>query len=621
MTTRLRFLGLALLVLASGCGGGAGSSAPPVVPPSGLSYASPQTYYIGTAVQTLTPTVSGSVTSYSVSPPLPAGLILNSSSGVISGTPTARSAATVHTVTASNAGGQTTFGMAITVYAGTVDLLSGDISRTVVGGTSVSAAVQAKPNFAITGTLYAAVTSATDSVFQASATATRGTDGAYTLELTTSTNAAAGVHAGTATVMLCDEPTCQGSAPLAALSVPFSVSVMTPASAWPGNHLTTLSPWTDVPDWTMFQGDAAHTGYVPVTLNPDRFATRWQRAATASSTMGGSFFYPMRNMVTISGGQLFDAEGTNLIASNEYDGSVNWQYSFATLDDPSANPPAVADGVVYAAAGHQSSTYLFAFDAVSGALQFKSQMWSQWETYLAPTIGPNGVYTNAGTYGGLYGFDKAGNQLFFDGQLAQTSQWTPAVDSTGVYCYTGGRLQVFEPLTGTLLHQITDPTFDNFVYQINGSPVLGAPGSVFVANYANAWINGGAIGNTLLNFDLTTDSIKWQAAGVYSSTPAYHSGRLYAANANPVRLEVRSELDGSVSWSWVPPQAGDATFASEVLLTDNLVFVCTNLALYAIDVNTHKTVWSYPIVGRLALSAQGVLYVAGQDTLTAFNLK
>lgn len=621
MINRLRFLGLALLVLASGCGGGAGSSASPLVPPSGLSYASPQTYYVGTVLQTLTPTVSGSVTSYSVSPPLPAGLTLNSSTGVISGTPTARSAATVHTVTASNAGGQTTFGIAITVYAGTVDLLSGDISRTVVGGTAVSVAVQAKPNFAITGTLYAVVTSATDSAFQASATATQGTDGAYTLELTTSTNAAVGVHAGTATVMLCDEPTCQGSAPLAALSVPFSVSVMTPASAWPGNHLTTLSAWADVPDWTTFQGTAAHTGYVPVTLNPDRIATRWQRAATAAYAQAGGAYYKNFNAAVTSGGLLFTAEGKELLASNEHDGSVAWRYSFSTLAWPSANPPAVAEGTVYMAAGQtSSSTYFWAFDAATGAQRFKTPMTSQWERYLAPTIGSHAVYTNAGTYGGVYGFDAEGNQLFFRG-LGQTSSWTPAVDETGVYCYTNGNLQVLEPSSGTVVHTIVDPTFTNYVYEIGGAPVLGAPGSVFVANYVNTRINGGAVGNTLLNFDIAAESIRWQVAGDYPSTPAYRAKVLYAANNKPMRLEARAEDSGALAWSWVPPQAGDTSFESEVLVTDNLVFVCTNLALYAIDLTAHKTVWSYPIVGRLTLSAQGVLYVAGQSTLTAFNVK
>ncbi len=82
----------------------------------------------------------------------------------------------------------------------------------------------------------------------------------------------------------------------------------------------------------------------------------------------------------------------------------------AGLAFPSANPPAVSNGIVYIAAGPSSHRpTCFAFDAVLGSLIFKSQMSSQWENYLAPTIGPDGVYTNAGTYGGMYGFGPAGS--------------------------------------------------------------------------------------------------------------------------------------------------------------------------------------------------------------------
>jgi hypothetical protein len=34
------------------------------------------------------------------------------------------------------------------------------------------------------------------------------------------------------------------------------------------------------------------------------------------------------------------------------------------------------------------------------------------------------VYTNAGTYGDIYGFDPSGRELFFTG-LDQQSAWTP----------------------------------------------------------------------------------------------------------------------------------------------------------------------------------------------------
>jgi hypothetical protein len=244
-------------------------------------------------------------------------------------------------------------------------------------------------------------------------------------------------------------------------------------------------------------------------------------------------------------------------------------------------------------------------------------MSSQWENYLAPTVGARGIYTNAGGYGGLYGFARSGAQLFFVGE-AQQSLWTPAVDSTAVYSYTGF-LQVVDPQTGAVTHNIPDSTFQNYTYVIGGSPVLGAPGSIFVANYVNAQLNGGAIGNTLLNFSVSKDSVAWKVAGAYPTTPAYAAGQLFAVNNKPLRLEVRAEADGALNWQWTPPK-GDGTFVSEVLLTDNLVFVSTNVATYAISLKSHKAVWSTPLSGKLALSKSGILYIQGSTTLAAFNV-
>jgi len=61
-------------------------------------------------------------------------------------------------------------------------------------------------------------------------------------------------------------------------------------------------------------------------------------------------------------------------------------------------------------------------------------------------------YTDAGTYGGLYGFAASGAELFFATE-EQTSLWTPAVDANGVYSYTG-YLQVNDPVTGAVTHAI-----------------------------------------------------------------------------------------------------------------------------------------------------------------------
>jgi Putative Ig domain len=97
-------------------GGGGGTTTGSTAPaPTGLSYTSPVTAVVSTAITSLSPTVSGTVTSYSVSPALPGGLALDTSSGVISGTPTATAAQATYTVTATNASGNTSFDLSLTV--------------------------------------------------------------------------------------------------------------------------------------------------------------------------------------------------------------------------------------------------------------------------------------------------------------------------------------------------------------------------------------------------------------------------------------------------------------------------------------------------------------------------
>ncbi|MBK8599410.1 MAG: putative Ig domain-containing protein, partial [Flavobacterium sp.] len=85
------------------------------VAPSGLNYPSPNVFTFGTAISDLTPTVLGAVLSYSISPSLPDGLAFDTATGVISGTPTAISAAASYIVTAFNSGGSVSFTLSITV--------------------------------------------------------------------------------------------------------------------------------------------------------------------------------------------------------------------------------------------------------------------------------------------------------------------------------------------------------------------------------------------------------------------------------------------------------------------------------------------------------------------------
>lgn len=441
-------------------------------------------------------------------------------------------------------------------------------------------------------------------------------DGSVGVRIRTSATAKPGLYTGNFTINVCSDPNCTAQLAGAPFKLPYSVEVIAPEGGVQVFDLKALSALSGAPDWGTFQGNAQHTGYVPVTLDPKAFTARWKLSAPAvdgtqellsTIATGGGRVY-------VSNGTSFRKTGAALAAYNEADGKKAWSHSFEDLTYPATNPPAYANGRVFAAAGAQHVTAMFGFDAASGNQLFKTPMSSQWESYLAPTVFNENVYTNGGTYGGLYSFSAStGAQNYFV-DLEQYDGWTPAFDNQNMYSYMAGKLRVQEPLTGKVVATIEDPLYSWNGYDTNSAPVVGSGGIVYAGNLSNSADNG------IVAFDIVNKSVRWSAKGGFAGNPAYADGYLFAANNVTDKLEVRKETDGTIEWSWAPP-AGDAEFASDVLVTRNLVFVSTTRTTYAIDRSTHATVWSYKAGGSLALSANGILYVKGKSTILAINLK
>jgi large repetitive protein len=86
-------------------------------PPSHLSYPSPAKGTVGAALTPLTPRIAGTVEHYSVTPALPAGVVLDSTSGLITGTPSVARALAPYTITASSQAGNTSFIFLLAVAA------------------------------------------------------------------------------------------------------------------------------------------------------------------------------------------------------------------------------------------------------------------------------------------------------------------------------------------------------------------------------------------------------------------------------------------------------------------------------------------------------------------------
>ena len=108
----------ALALLFTSCGGGGGGGGgPPLDPPTGLVYALPSaTYEAEVAVAPNTPSHGGgAVALYSVLPSLPAGLVIDPGTGVITGAAASMTPSAVYTVHATNADGEATAPVTIAV--------------------------------------------------------------------------------------------------------------------------------------------------------------------------------------------------------------------------------------------------------------------------------------------------------------------------------------------------------------------------------------------------------------------------------------------------------------------------------------------------------------------------
>lgn len=421
--------------------------------------------------------------------------------------------------------------------------------------------------------------------------------GRFVVQLTTAANLVEGVHEGALKFVACHQANCKHAAKTARIAVPYRITV---AGANAGS------------DWQTHQGNAGHTGYVPVTLDPSRFQFAWEWRRTPGGVLGAI------NAVVSEGGKVFVTEddyasAVSLHALNEADGSVAWKKDFGVV--PGLNPPAVAKGMVYAATmGHQD-TQLYAFRASDGTQVFQVPFESQWGHVLAPTVLDGRVYTNGGYYGGgVYAFDAASGARQWASFSGDDDMSTPAVDGRHAYHYSGLGLDVYAVADGSLVASIPDPHGPGFGYSYHAAPLLGSPDHVIA--FSGGAFSGRASSSQehydsrrLVNFSVQAATTRWITQNAYLTHPALAKGVIYAGRNAPKSFDAISEATGQVLWSWTAADT-DSEFHRNVVVTDNLAFVSTDRAVYAIDLQTRQAVWSYPVPGTMSLSASGMLYIA-----------
>jgi outer membrane protein assembly factor BamB len=439
--------------------------------------------------------------------------------------------------------------------------------------------------------------------------------GTYTVRLTTVSGLAVGSSSGQIGFRLCQDAAC--NAPYVGTEQSFSYAVVT--------HLV---------EWGTFQRNAAHTGFIDVTLDPTKFATAWtwSRPPGDPEPIGGI------NAVATGEGHVFVTKDVyfgqaQLFALDEATGLASWTYAFGQM--ASSGPAAYAKGTVYVTTTDPGeSCVTWAVDAATGTFRFKMPYGCQWSNFFAPTIAGGAVFT-ASQAGTIDSYAAADGARRWSLPVSAADQSTPAVDDRYAYHYgltpTGPALNVIDAATGALAASIDDPFASGFGgYSLFSAPMLGSRGNAIA--FSGSGFSGRAASSSeqfdsrvLVDYDVATRTRPWRSANSYLTHPALAKGVVYAARNGPATLDAMSEADGHVLWSWNPP-AGDASFHRNIVVTRNLVFVSTDANVYAIDLGTHLPVWHYPQPGMLAISANLTLYIAtgasiSDGSLVAVTLK
>ena len=420
----------------------------------------------------------------------------------------------------------------------------------------------------------------------------------FRVEVRTAAGLAVGRHTGYVALKACRDQACADEVPRGTLYVAYEVIIEDPANVVLG-------------EWETFQRDAGHTGYVPATFHPRHFSYKWEWRRP----MNGSLNFI--NQVATAPGLVFVSDddyhaSMSLRALRESDGGLVWQQSFQNY--PALNPPAAVDGKVYVTTTGHQQTFLWAFNADTGTPVFQNTFSAQWPNLLPPTIRDGRVYTNGGYFGGgVYAYHATTGDLQWSMFGGDDDMTTPAVDPSKVYYYTGTALVTYDPATGLRLSSTDDPYNPGQGYSHHGAPMLGLPDSV--TTFSGGAFSGRAASSVeqytlrpLVNFSVANNMARWRTTRTYMTQPATAKGVIYAGSNTPKSFDAIDEATGQVLWSWVPPPS-DTRFHRNVVVTDNLAFVSTDRAVYAIDLRTREPVWSYPTPGMLAISGGGTLYI------------
>jgi len=430
----------------------------------------------------------------------------------------------------------------------------------------------------------------------------------YVAMMQLSPSLAVGSFEGNFEVRLCrDDPqVCAQPIQGSPWQVPFKISVLK------ATNLTPLAPLAGAKDWTTGTGDASRNAYVNAQVQAERFNRRW--------ALSDGFIFP-----SAEGGRILGRRWFGLAAVAEFDGAKLWERGEIERDWYSY--PSVGDGQLWVLGqGHdpvtmQFVTQLIAYDAQTGQIRKEVPLEGQPPktgrdyAYVGAPLVQSGIAYVATASGAVR--RNSGANWGLDWLVTPTAEAQLPADRNGigislangrVVGFDGARLWALNAQTGSNLLSVT-ATGNSSAFYRPAAPVLSTDDMAYVTT-----------ANRLIAFDLAAKSQRWVSDKTVTSNAVAKGALVYAIEAGNA-LVALDPASGKEQWRWTSPVPG-ATGGASLVVIGKYAFTSMGDVTYAIDVETQKLAWQYPMAtSTFAVSPNGTLVLASLNSTVAINLR
>jgi len=323
-------------------------------------------------------------------------------------------------------------------------------------------------------------------------------------------------------------------------------------------------------DYTMFKGDAAHTGYTDEHIDFP-LKLEWKFLSDVSPDNPSS--------PAVKDGVIYFGAGSRLYAVNAETGTFRWCYpATETLTSTIRTSPAVGDGMVYFGCGDGR---LYAISTVDGSLV--------WSFVTRSNITSSPVLVGDVLYFGsddrkLYALDARTGGMEWPGGFRTNDgiASSPAVSDGLVYFLS----------TDTVLYAA-----GAISYQLSWATRIGSGSRHTTPIVADNTVYLAA-GNMLYALQAKSSRIKWSATmpGEITTTPAVARGIIYFAFKDG-KASKFCALTNAGKLKWKEPVVIDApSYSSPIVVDDTVIITANKGIILALDTETGQIKWKYTVM-------------------------